>query len=254
MSKGDEKIVVYTAIFGKKDVLHDPLVRPIGVDFVCFTDQPLSSSVWRVVRVSPPEKDSTRSARKYKILAHKFLPEYDMSMWVDGNVLVKGDVREFLEKYLSVNNFAVFDHAQCPDMPISTLAEHEERLLAMERAGKHQEDPDLMHRQGEAYRADGYPDDRGLAWTLVLLRRHNAPDVVRAMDAWWQELVRWSKRDQISFNYVAWKTGLLFSYIPLDGMDNPYTKRLNHYLRPIQKLRSYIIGGWKRCKRIFGVR
>jgi hypothetical protein len=32
------KTIVYTAIYGKRDHLQDPLVVPPDVDFVCFTD------------------------------------------------------------------------------------------------------------------------------------------------------------------------------------------------------------------------
>ena len=247
-----ERIVVYTAIFGKKDNLVAPAFVPPNCDFICFTDQPFRSSVWQIRRVEPPEADPTRSARKYKILAHRFLPEYTISIWVDGNVILKGDMNDLIRDYLTDANLAVLDHAKSKEIPLSSLAEHEERLLLMERVGKHQEDGGLVKRQGDAYRALGFPDTGGLAWTCVLLRHHNESDVVAAMEAWWEELVRWSKRDQMSFNYVAWKMKLRFSYIPLDGIENHYTKRLNHRLSPLQKIRSYASGALKRFRRLFG--
>ncbi len=246
------RIVIYTAIFGKKDDLVVPSFLPANCDLICFTDQDIQSRMWQVRRVSPPEKDPTRSARKYKILVHKFLPEYRTSIWVDGNVLIRGDFNELVRDYLADANLAVIDQAACEKVPAHTLAEEEERLLRMERAGKHQEDPELVRKQGEAYRTLGYPDTSGLAWTLLLLRRHNELDVQSAMEAWWQELVTWTKRDQMSFNYSAWKTGLHFNYIPLDGGENVYFKRLNHYLSPAKKINSLRIGAMKRMRRLFG--
>lgn len=252
--ESEKKIVVYTAIFGKKDDLITPSYIPPGVDFICFTDQPFRSRIWQVRKVDPPVPgDMTRSARQYKILPHKYLPEYETSIWIDGNVLIRGDITNLSKEYLKGTNLAVFDHATALAMPLVTLKEHEERLLAMEAVGKHQENAELVKQQGVHYRSLGYPDTDGLAWTLVLLRRHNEPDVVSAMEMWWKELLEWSKRDQMSFNYVAWKMGLKFNYIPLDGADNLYMKRLNHYLTPKQQLYSYYLGAKKRIIGLLGM-
>jgi hypothetical protein len=147
-------------------------------------------------------------------------------------------------------NMAVFDHAKWRAVPLGSLKEEMEQLYKMERQGKHQEDEALMRRQAEAYFADGFPDSGGLSWNFVLLRNHREPDVVKAMEAWWKEVLKWSKRDQISFNYIAWKTGLRFGYMPLDGSNNPYTRRLNHHLSVAQKLHSYILGASKRFHRL----
>lgn len=245
------RIAIYTAIFGKKDDLLTPLVVPANCDYICFTDQPLHSNIWDVRYVPRPLSDPTRSARRYKILAHEYLPEYDLSMWIDGNVMLRSDPTELFEQYLADANLAVIDHGASALMPLHSLAEHEERLLAMERVGKSQDDPAIISRQGEHYRSAGYPDTQGLAWTLVLLRRHNAPDVVRAMNAWWAELEQWSKRDQMSFNYVAWREGLHFNYLPLDGSKNKYMARMNHHLPLSQKVYSAYLGGMKRLRRLF---
>lgn len=253
MNDAPRRIAVYTAIFGKKDDLHDPKVVPPNCDFICFTDQPLCSRVWRVQNVAPPVPgDPTRSARKYKILAHEFLPEYDTSVWVDGNVLVRGDVNELVAKYLREANMAVWDHAQSRDFPLRSVAEGKALLVQMAKDGKPQDDPTVISRQYEAYEKEGFPDDGGLLWSLVLLRRHNAPDVREAMRAWWNEVERWSKRDQMSFNYVAWKHRLKFAYMTGDPATNAYFKRLNHYLPWNRKLNSYRIGVVKRLRSFIG--
>ena len=53
----------------------------------------------------PIYEDPTRNARKYKILPHRFLSEYDISIWIDGNIKVRGDVNELLE-YLNDCKFS----------------------------------------------------------------------------------------------------------------------------------------------------
>lgn len=246
--------VIYTAIFGNgKDLLREPRFLPDGWDFICFTDQPLRSNVWKIEKVKPPVLgDMTRSNRYYKILAHRILPKYDMSIYVDGNVQIVGDVVELARKYLIDAHLAVLDHAKWKRLPLKNLKEELQELLKMEQIGKHQEDASLMSKQVAAYFAEGFPDLGGLSWNMMLIRQHNESDVIAAMELWWNQLVCWSKRDQVSFNYVAWKTNLKFNYIPLDGADNQYIKRLNHYLTPLAQLYSYVLGARKRIGRFFG--
>ena len=45
------------------------------------------------------------------------------------------------------------------------------------------------------------------------------------MENWWTEIKYNSKRDQLSFNYVAWKHKVKFNYIEGDSRDNQYFKR-----------------------------
>jgi len=248
-----ERVAVYTCILGKADVLHTPKIVPPGWDFICFTDQPFRSDVWQIRHMTPSEKDLTRASRKPKILPHEFLPDYDVSIWIDGNVLVTGDLSELVDTYLSTANHAALQHAASKEIPLNSQKEHVERLLSMEAAGKHQEDADIILRHAEHNTKEGYPDTQGLVWNMMILRRHNAPDVIATDTTWWDEYCHWSKRDQMSFNFAAWKTGLKFNYIPLDALNNPYVRRMNHYLTQRQQLHSYALGALKRIKRFLGI-
>ena len=75
-----------------------------------------------------------------------------------------------------------------------------------------------MQRYAEA----GYPPDNGLVVQMEVLRRHNEQDIVDSMEDQWVELKYNSKREQLSFNYIAWKNKLKFSYIQGDSRDNKY--------------------------------
>ena len=243
------RIAIYTAIFGKKDALHEPKFIPSGCDFICYTDQPFTSKVWQIRKVAPPVAgDGTRSNRWYKILPHKHLPEYEFSVYVDGNISVRGDVAQLVDEQLCAVNYAVFNHANNLKYPYKGLKDH---LWSLRRAASYdrpEDNMEIVEAQAKQYFAEGFPDSNGLAWNLVLLRRHHASDVIEAMEAWWNEVTNRSKRDQMSFNYVAWKSGLKFNYIPGDPTDNEYFYRTNHFL-PIQyKIRSYVRGAIKRLK------
>ena len=53
---------------------------------------------------------------------------------------------------------------------------------------------------------EGYPQGNGLTETGVLFRIHNATSHFDRL--WWQCIEKYSRRDQLSFNYVLWKTSM----------------------------------------------
>ena len=48
------------------------------------------------------------------------------------------------------------------------------------------------------------------------------------MEKWWEELKYGSKRDQLSFDYAAWKTQLKFNYFNGDIRSDGYTFEVRH--------------------------
>lgn len=233
--------VIYTAIFGKRDVLLEPQYVPRNADFICFTDQNFESNIWTIRKVLPPVIDDlSRSNRYYKILAHKALPEYDVSIYIDGNVVITGDITKLIELYLDNANMAGFDHSYNSQIPLKSVGEQKDLLLTPKQRDRNKESFENIISQWESYKKTGFPDQGGLLWTMTLLRRHNAMDVRSAMESWWHELVTQSKRDQMSFNYIAWKHNLKFNYIPIDGSNNEYICRMRHHTPFSKKIKNRI--------------
>ena len=87
---------------------------------------------------------------------------------------------------------------------------------------QYKDNMDIINNQVERYKLDGYPKNNGLARTTVVFRRHNEDDVVRQSEFWWEEMKYGSRRDQISFNYSAWKNNFEFDYIQEDIDDNEF--------------------------------
>ena len=225
-----KNVVVYTAIFGGYDFLYEPEIIPDNVDYICFTDnKDMKSDIWDVRYVLPLYEDSTRNARKYKLLVHRYLEEYDISIWVDGNFLVRGDVNELIDKYLLDRNFACYDHKNCMLDPRGCVYQEAEAILRfgeinMEKSPEsgtlnYKDNPKLIQRQMERYIDMRYPRNNGLIVSGILFRKHNEKDVKITMEKWWEELKYGSKRDQLSFDYSAWKTDLKFNYIGGDIRD-----------------------------------
>lgn len=228
--------VIYTAIFGEKDELLQPKVIPKGYDFICFTDAKTAMNpsfkkpgVWRICVVTPSHEDPVRSARKYKVLPHLFLSEYVISVWIDGNIIVRQNPDPLIEKYLGDANVAVYDHMQENFERRDCLYDEAEALIKLyEERGRFKDDPELIRMHVERYRAEGYPAHNGLLISSVMLRKHAELDAIALDELWWQEMERGSRRDQLSFNYAAWKLGTKFNWISGDVRDNPYFRRVYH--------------------------
>ena len=69
----------------------------------------------------------------------------------------------------------------------------------------HKDTEENINYQVDTYKKDGYPKNIGMAETNVLLRRHNDIKCQMLGNMWASELLKYSHRDQLSFNYVCWK-------------------------------------------------
>jgi len=191
-----KRLVVYTAVFGGRDPIRLP-PADADFDFLAFTDSPIDDP--RVVQMPMlVPGDPRRSSRRMKILPDVFLTRHRYSLWIDGSVLLKtGNLDHLVDRYLSGEvPLATFRH------PLRTCAYQEASVCVTSRLG----DPAVVQRQADGYRLAGMPEGTGLAETGVILRDHNG--VIGFSRVWWEEVQSKSCRDQISFPFAAWITGL----------------------------------------------
>lgn len=186
-------VVVYTALCGPKSVVQKPLWTPEGVDYVCFTDQP--SDLPEPWQKRPLEKhcdDPCRNAKKYKVLPHWCVGEYDANIWIDANFKVTRGFSELLP-LLYRYEMVLFKHFER-----DCIYQEAEVCKAMGL-----DDPAVIDRQMEHYRWLGFPERYGLAECGTMIRRNSA--VARIMMADWQfSIDTWSRRDQLSFMKCVW--------------------------------------------------
>ncbi|WP_337019103.1 glycosyltransferase domain-containing protein [Oceanobacillus massiliensis] len=207
-------VVIYTAISKGYDDLKIPYSVSDRCDYVCFTDDPsLHGGPWDV-RPFPNEDqrlDQIRKCRQVKIQPHVFLPEYQYSIWVDGNIEITADIDELIEKHFDQPGpgFLSFDHPwrDCIYVEAEGVIENKKGIEIGYGDRR-------VRDQMAKYRAEGMPEKNGLIESNVIMRKHT-PEVKKVMDQWWQEVKTHSRRDQLSFNYVAWKNN--FSYGHLEG-------------------------------------
>ena len=205
-------MTVYTAIIGDID---DLLPTREGIAWV---ENARRSPGWAINQVKRQFADPRRESRLYKILSHQWVT--GTSIWIDGTIQLKVNPEE-LTQYLGENDMAAFRH------PSNDCALREAEIVA--RVGKATEE---SLRQAERYERAGFPRHNGMMACGVLVRRHNEA-VERFNDMWWSEYCRGCVRDQVSFNYVLWKTGMKCSVIPGDLYNNRFIKKVSHKNRGV---------------------
>ena len=200
-TKNSDRIAVYTAVFGEYDSLKSPPRDP-RCDYFCFCDNPnLKSDIYEVKVVARRYAEAARDARYYKVLSHRCFPKYRFTLWLDASASLKfNKISEFVKTNLSKSNIALHRHPSNDDIY------HElERCVAYEK-----DDPDTMRSQVSRYRAEGYPANSGLVASGAIVRCSFDPAIRRLEKFWWQEIEGGSYRDQLSFNFVAWKLKIPF--------------------------------------------
>ncbi|MBR3214728.1 MAG: glycosyltransferase [Methanosphaera sp.] len=201
-----KRMVVYTAVTGTYDEPLIPQERIDGFDYICFTDNPfLKSDFWDIRPIDSEGLNATQTARMYKILAHKYLSDYDYSLWIDTNIEIIGDIRDFINKYSVNNKLLAFKHPQR-----DCIYDEADECIRLKK-----DEMDNIIPQINRYRDEGYPEHNGLISSGILFRKHNDPDVICVMEDWFGQIIEGSYRDQLSFNYVCYKNN--FTYDATDS-------------------------------------
>lgn len=212
-------LLVYTAIFGGIDNLQEaPSFK--GVDYICFTDKNQKKAKgWKIIKCKEKEKNNPRlEAKDYKIRPHRHLPKkYEYSIWVDGTHLPKVNPWELISRYMGKNEIAFFAH------PLRKSVYQEAKACLK---GK-KDSPKKIIDQVEKYKKEGFISKKLISGG-VIIRKHNSKKISNLMEDWWKEVKNGSIRDQLSFNYVAFKSKIDYSIIPGNVYKNDFFKVFPH--------------------------
>jgi len=160
--------------------------------------------VWEV-RVVPNQGDDRTSARHYKVLPHRYLPEADITIWVDGNLRMLVTPQKAVLQWLGTAPLAAFKH------PVrDCLYDEVKHCLIVPRAKLY---ANKLRRQAAAYEKVGMPRHWGLAETRCVIRV-NTEKTHELGELWWNEIQHHSPRDQVSLPYVCWRIGIKWNEIP----------------------------------------
>ena len=223
------KTLVYSCVAGKHDNVIKSLLSSLApteqdVEYVLYTDQtiknavkisqdcyqyqaPNGSIVWQIkplVWEHPLCK--RRTARFCKVNPHIFCTaDITHTIWLDGTQVIKEDVKlvDSMLPFLKDNFISTFKHPEriCVYQELNACIKYKKDNKA------------LMQQQIENYRKEGYPAYNGLVETACLLRKQGET-ATEFNKNWWAEIELNSYRDQLSFNYVAWKYKQKYGLIP----------------------------------------
>lgn len=232
----NKKIIVYTALFGNYGGLI-PQPKLPNIEYICYTDSDIKCKNWTIVKVKAPVvNDDTRSNRWYKILPHKHLPKAcEISVYIDANIWILKDINGLIQEKMKHAKMASFDHNQNSnvDKRDCIYLEYKALMDNGNEKGKFRDDPKVMTSQINRFRQEGYPENNGLITAPILIRKHFDEALIQVNEAWWNIVSTESKRDQLSFNYVAWKLNFnSFTFINGDVRSgNPWFYTISHRKR-----------------------
>ncbi len=219
--------IAYTAIFGDStDKLFEvPRFEDQAEDcrcrYVCFTDRPQRTGLgWELRAPLWTHADPRRTARYHKLLSHLAFPQAEYTVWFDACLTPLVNMCSFAREVLREQALVTWKHP-------TRVCFYQEAVACM-RHGKDR--PEHIQPQLARYAAEGYPHFHGMVESSVVARRNQLQTVREFNEAWWRELAGGSVRDQLSFNYVAWKQQFAYGLLPigLNMTNSPWFKHRPH--------------------------
>ena len=204
-----KKVVAITSVVGTRDTLIDEQVSG-EARFVAFVDRPLNSVQWDERTACSIFRSARRNSRAPKILATQFV-EAEYSIWVDAVVAFRVPPEQVIEDWLQHHDMAVFAHE-------SRACTYEE---GEECSRRKLDDPLIISRQMNRYRALGFPANSGLGRCTIIARRHSQ-NIANFNNLWWSEWCSGSVRDQLSFMFAVKMSGVRVRMINKSIFCHPY--------------------------------
>ena len=201
---------IYTVITGSYDVLIEHAYRHPGFDYYCYTDVPEllayeKLGTWTIRPLIFNGLSASRNQRFHKLMPHLLFPDYEYSLYLDGNI-------DVLTPYL----FVEVDSAISRGVKMAIPKHPDRNCIYVEGEACKvalKDDPETIDIHLNELRRLGYPPGNGLTENNVILRKHGDQDVINIMNEWWEWIVHFSKRDQLSLMFVCWKNSFTVEFL-----------------------------------------
>jgi len=161
-----------------------------------------------------PNLDNRTKARYLKIMTHRFLPEYDVYVWIDGRIKIISElfISTFVKHLENKKEFVVITHPKR-----KSIYEEIEFILHQMNSGEHY----LIGRYGhqelrkelEFYKSELYPNENVPLFSSGVLGRLNNEKVNKACDEWFLRSIEFSNFDQAMLSYIIWKHELTSKHL-----------------------------------------
>ena len=216
--KGKIKLVIYTTLLGDKEPLGNPLSdiqdtsTDLDISYVCFTDSnTLKSDTWELKPINMYLLSADKMCRQAKALPHEFFPEHQYSLWIDNIVKLKRLPTSADLKTPNKFLFKLFVHSGRSNLFEEACAIH----------GLGYETSETVLNQMEHYsKFVSLSSVSPLSTTTVIIREHHHPSVIEFGKTWWSHILNFSKRDQLSFDFVRTQLKTAIDYFPGTKLDN----------------------------------
>jgi hypothetical protein len=186
-----EKVAIYTVMLGGYDDLTQQTLTN-GADHFLFTDDE-SNQIQGFKTILIDATDDIRTdSRHYKILVHRYLPEYNLYIYFDANYTITKDLRGLIKSVYRDNTKVSFKRHPSRNC-IYTEASRVKMLSKAE--------PQKVDKQVEEYRKNGYPQNAGL-YECNFFIRANDKKINTIFEDWYKELTIHTHRDQLSLPVV----------------------------------------------------
>tara|TARA_Y100000816_G_scaffold48311_1_gene30590 strand:+ start:7346 stop:8035 length:690 start_codon:yes stop_codon:yes gene_type:complete len=151
-----------------------------------------------------------RAAKVFKIIPEYFIPNYDVYIWHDITHALKQDPKQLVKKYLKENDYAIFQHEFRDCL-------FEEAKFVKKLA---YDDKKLVSRQISNYRSLKHPNNSGL-YELSSYIKNNNDKTKEFSIKWFEQISKFSSRDQISFAFLIYNLKMKYSLLPgfVNGKD-----------------------------------
>lgn len=199
-------LILYSTLYGDKEPLNPDCFGGFRADrTVLVSDRPRAVPEGVELLIDPdPAPDPARASRRAKLMPHRFFPGAEWSICLDNKSRLLRDPYQIVAalKAQSDADFFAYPHFRrdCVYQEIRTVLENG------------LDDPAIVRERRRTYRAEGMPEHVGLIEGHFIVR-HHTPEVAAFGEAWFDHVTRYSRRDQLSFPYLAWKRGFRYDLI-----------------------------------------
>lgn len=218
-----EDIVVYSAIIGDYDNLKEPEYVSPHIHYICFTNnRNLKSQNWEIRYIENKNLSNVKLARRIKILPYDYLRDVEARtvVWIDGKCQITDDLLDYINKYKKNSGILCFPHMfrDCiwDEVLELTIIKPEQKRESLIQLGK--------------YLEAGIPFNYGLFETSCLVRDIKDLKIKEMMIEWWDEVYKYSYRDQISLPYIFWNNNYKPDICDLNVENNKWFHKTEHLM------------------------
>lgn len=208
--------VLFSVIFGDYENLRElEIVREENVDYILFTDSlTLQSDTWQIEKI--PTRlmgDLVRSQRLIKICQPLQIKKYQQSLYIDNSVRLKKSVNQILDNLLANDQIAIPLHSYR-----KTVRDEFSTVLAAKLDSREKLEEQLEHYERH------YPEvlSEQPFWTGIIARNNFENNINNWEQVWADQVLRYSRRDQLSLNIAIRVSNVQITPMELDNYNSDW--------------------------------